>query len=194
MKEKLKFQVSLVCIFLLAITNNYLFSTNYETKATANDTLNMFALTGFATVDYEITGGKGGDTVTASDYSQLTNYTSANNPYIIKIEGTITGSGMLGVAAETMRTTHSLDWLMIEEKENFRDLAVMNVVRGYSELVTGATTNSDEERLNKASVRPSDLPEDFRELEIGSNEWRLYWKLHKDKQDEMLAWKEEKGE
>jgi len=98
MKEKLKFQISLVCISLLTITNNHLFSTNYDIKATANSTLNMFALTGFATVDYEMTGGIGGDTVIASDYSQLTSYTSANNPYIIKIEGTITGSGMLGIS------------------------------------------------------------------------------------------------
>ncbi len=97
MKGKIKFQILLVCIALLTIINNHLFSANYDTKATANDTLNMFALTGFATVNYEISGGIGGDTVTVSGYSQLTSYTSANEPYIIKIEGTITGSGMIGI-------------------------------------------------------------------------------------------------
>ncbi len=98
MKGKLKFQISLLFISLLALINNHLFSTNYDIKATENDTLNMFALIGFATVDYEITGGKGGDTVIVSDYSQLTNYASANDPYIIKIEGTITSSGMIGIS------------------------------------------------------------------------------------------------
>jgi pectate lyase len=97
MKEKLKFWILLICISPLTISSNYLLSANYDTKATGNDTLNMFALIGFATVDYEITGGKGGDTVVVSGYSQLTSLASADDPCIIKIEGTITGSGMMGI-------------------------------------------------------------------------------------------------
>jgi len=98
MKGKIKLQISLVFISLLTLVNNYLYSTSHNTKANENDTLNMFALTGFATVDYEITGGNGGETVVVSDYSQLSNYAMAYDPYIIKIEGTITGSGMIGIS------------------------------------------------------------------------------------------------
>jgi pectate lyase len=97
MKGKIKLQTLMVCILLLILVKSHLFSTNYDTKATENGTLNMFALTGFATVDYEITGGKGGKTVIVSDYSQLTDYASANDPYIIKIDGNVTGSGMIGI-------------------------------------------------------------------------------------------------
>ena len=50
------------------------------------------------------------------------------------------GSGMLGVAAETMRTTHQLRWIEIEEKKNFAELALVNVIKGYSALVNKAST------------------------------------------------------
>ena len=33
------------------------------------------------------------------------------------------------------------------------------------------------------------LPLDFRELEFRSYEWRRYWKLYPEKQEEMLEWK-----
>jgi hypothetical protein len=47
---------------------------------------------------------------------------------------------MLGVAAETMRTTHQLRWIEIEEKKNFAELALVNVIKGYSALVNKAST------------------------------------------------------
>ncbi len=85
-------------LFMLSVlTSNHIFSANYNITETGNDTLSMFALTGFATVSYEITGGNSGETVVVSDYSQLSNYALASEPYIIRIEGTVTGTGMIGI-------------------------------------------------------------------------------------------------
>ncbi len=97
MNRKIKFQISLVLMILLILMNNDLFSANYDIKVAEDDALEMFALTGFATVDYEITGGTGGETVVVTDYSGLSSYAQALDPYIIKIDGTITGSGMIPV-------------------------------------------------------------------------------------------------
>jgi pectate lyase len=97
MKGKINLQTLLVCISLLTLVNIHSFSTNYYTKSITDDVLNMFALIGFATVNYEITGGNGGETVVVSNYSQLSNYALADDPYIIKVEGTITGSGMMEI-------------------------------------------------------------------------------------------------
>lgn len=40
-------------------------------------------------------------------------------------------------------------------------------------------------------MKSNPLPEDFKELKPASDEWKAYWELHKDKQDEMLEWKKE---
>ena len=78
MKGKIKFQISLIIILLLTlINNNNIFSADYEKKAAEDDTLEMFALAGFATVNYEITGGTGGETVVVTDYSELSDYAQA---------------------------------------------------------------------------------------------------------------------
>ena len=89
MNGKIKFQISLVLVLLLILASNDLFSAGFDIKVAEDDSLEMFALAGFATVDYEITGGTGGETVVVSDYSGLSNYVQALDPYIIKIDGTI---------------------------------------------------------------------------------------------------------
>ena len=97
------------------------------------------------------------------------------------------GSGMTGVAAEVLRHTHKLDWHMIEMDDSFRTLAITNVTQGYSKLVAFKTT-----AVNAADYAPAPLPEDFRELEIGTDRWRQFWEENPDEQGDMLAWKKER--
>jgi len=99
------------------------------------------------------------------------------------------GSGMLGVAADAMSITHKLDWWMIEEKADFRNTAMLNLIKGYSVIVrTGNTAESFIEGSSKAP-----LPSDFKGLTPGSDEWKAYWKAHPEEQNDMLAWRKEEG-
>jgi ParB/RepB/Spo0J family partition protein len=59
-----------------------------------------------------------------------------------KILDPMCGSGMFGVAAEIMRVTHQLDWRMIEKEQAFVNLALKNLITGYS----GLTKREDMER------------------------------------------------
>ena len=143
-----------------------------------------------------------------------------------KILDPMCGSGMLGVAAETLRNTHQLDWKMIEEKETFADLALTNVVMGYHHIVnvditvpeepllpyyicygcyhSGMSTTllidkkSGKQRLcpkcqSGVFLKSESLSEDFKTLEPGSDEWKAYWELYPEKQNDMLIWKKEKN-
>ena len=38
---------------------------------------------------------------------------------------------------------------------------------------------------------PKPLPEDFKELEIGTYEWKEFWRTSPHKQEDMLLWKKE---
>jgi ParB/RepB/Spo0J family partition protein len=89
------------------------------------------------------------------------------------------GSGMVAVAAETMRPSHQLKWTMIEREENFVNLALFNLVTGYSQLI--AKSSTPQERTE----------EDFHYMLPGTDEWREYWRDHPDEQPEMLEWKAE---
>lgn len=89
-----------------------------------------------------------------------------------KVLDPMAGSGMCAVACEALRTELALDWTLIEVKQNFRDLQLMNLLRGYGEIV-------------KLKLTP---PTDFKQLVPGSPEWQNYWKGHPEQQDEMLAW------
>jgi len=42
-------------------------------------------------------------------------------------------------------------------------------------------------------LKSKPLPEDFKKLKVASDEWKAYWKLHPEKQNEMLAWKREEN-
>ena len=52
-----------------------------------------------------------------------------------KVLDPMCGSGMAGVAAEVLRVTHQLKWTMIDKSPTFCDLALTNVVNGYSNLM-----------------------------------------------------------
>lgn len=88
------------------------------------------------------------------------------------------GSGMVGVACEYLRSELALDWTMIEEKATFRDLELMNLLKGYDNLV-------------KVQLVP---PADFKTLTPGSPEYMNYWKGHPEEQEAMTAWMAEKEE
>ena len=96
------------------------------------------------------------------------------------------GSGMTAVAAEVLRTTHKLDWHMIERESEFRTLAVSNVTQGYSKLVA-----FKREALPIPDYVVPPLPSDYREIEIGSAAWKQFWEENPDEQAAMLAWKRE---
>jgi len=140
-----------------------------------------------------------------------------------KVLDPMCGSGMTGVACEVLSPKCKLDWLMIEEKENFRLLSLANVIRGYSRIVNVQRTEVErtsmfficrecgetdsEDKLSRTIDNTEFCPKcqsgdihfssspvvgSFKELEIGSDEWKLYWKTHPKDQEEMLNWRKEK--
>jgi len=153
-----------------------------------------------------------------------------------KILDPMCGSGMMAVAAETLRVTHQLDWHMIEVEETFQELSLFNTIKGYHYLTNIDTVSPElrtdpvEEKLpyyicsscgasgtvaslpirkkdgrkvckecdSSIILRTEDVPEDYKEIELdrpgGKELWKACWKKYPEKQDEMLAWKEEKDE
>jgi len=101
------------------------------------------------------------------------------------------GSGMVGVAAEAYRASKRLDWWLIEEKQEFRELALENVIRGYSKVVNREPI---ERPPQIADYEPEPLPEDFHELEPGGSDWIRFWKVHPEAQGQMLEWQKSKRE
>ena len=94
------------------------------------------------------------------------------------------GSGMSGVACESLREKLSLDWWMIEQDSDYRNLSLMNLIKGYESLV------SKKEEPSQAEANcPAPGTEEFQSIQIGSAEWIRFWKLNKPKQELMLAWK-----
>lgn len=66
-----------------------------NTKAQPN-----FRMAGFATENGGTTGGEGGSEVIVSTFAQLKSYAQSSNPYIIKVQGTITngpGGGQINI-------------------------------------------------------------------------------------------------
>jgi len=60
----------------------------------AGQTAPDFSLIGYANVGSTVTGGEGGETVTATNAGQLNEYASSRKPYTIYVSGTIPISGM----------------------------------------------------------------------------------------------------
>ena len=105
------------------------------------------------------------------------------------------GSGPLGLAAESLRLTHALDWHMVEEQEVFRNSQILNLHLGMSAIVDEADSFGDEEFIDEFSdPEGNDDSEaiDFRDLEPGTPAWTTYFKTHPAEQEEMLLWKKEK--
>ncbi len=136
--------------------------------------------------------------------SMKKNHPSAKHPMIYlellqrsclpgdKILDPMCGSGMMGVAAEALEPSHKLKWEMIEEKADFRRLAIVNVVDGFSNIcqrkepeppLESPYTDGLEEKTEGG----------YKELEPGSSEWKFYWDNHPEEQEEILAWRKETG-
>jgi len=108
-----------------------------------------------------------------------------------KILDPMCGSGMMGVAAEALEPSHKLKWEMIEMSPDFRRLSIVNVVDGYSNI----TQRKEPETPLETSYtdRLDETTEgDFKNLQIGSEEWKHYWNKYPEKQEEMLSWRKEK--
>jgi hypothetical protein len=124
------------------------------------------------------------------------------------------GSGMAGVAADALSTTHKLDWWLIEKEKPFRDLALENCFKGYSQIVlakdTAVETENREREIDTANARLDDRAAkmshgelealrsgtdamSFRELQVGSPAWRSHWRMFPEVQDQMLKWAKEHG-
>jgi len=95
------------------------------------------------------------------------------------------GSGMAGVAAESLRDKLSLDWWMIETDSDYRNLSLMNLIKGYESIVSKKEAPPTEVDADC----PAPGTEEFQAIQIGSAEWIRYWKLNKPKQAAMMAWK-----
>jgi DNA modification methylase len=101
------------------------------------------------------------------------------------------GSGMFGVAAEALRTELSLDWYMIEADTDFRNLALHNLMKGYSAIVGDDKDPLEGIEGNPYMNRPDEPPpeKDYTKLEPGSEEWKKCWQAYPEQQDEMLEWR-----
>ena len=104
-----------------------------------------------------------------------------------KVLDPMAGSGMMAVAAESLITSHVLDWTIIEQDENFYNLCLFNLMRGYHAII------SNTELIDSDAIENRWEGISFKELEIGSDEWKEYWKDHPEEQDEMLKFKKERN-
>jgi len=105
----------------------------------------------------------------------------------------MSGSGMMGVAAEYLRSRLALDWWMIEADSDYRNLSIFNLTKGRAAIV-GETAKP---KVGTDGVREPPAPAggvtDFMLLIPGSDEWTEYWTANPDEQDAMLAWRKEQG-
>ena len=98
----------------------------------------------------------------------------------------------MGVAAEALEPSHKLKWEMIEKSGDFRRLAIVNVVDGFSNVCQRKEPEPPLEtpaldKLEEATAG------DWKELEPGSTEWKFYWDNHPEEQEDILAWRKETG-
>jgi len=95
----------------------------------------------------------------------------------------MSGSGFVALACEFLRKELSLDWLMIEEKEVFRNQGLFACLQGMTAVM--------EAQVAESSSPP--VASDFKTLDPGSQAWMAYWKAHPEDQDQMIAWRKESG-
>lgn len=117
-----------------------------------------------------------------------------------KVLDPMAGSGMMAVAAENLRGKLDLDWTQIEMDEDYRNLEVFNLTKGYDQLTRNQPSESSEsssEERAEAWVKAhpkQEIAKDYHTLEPGSVEWKDFWNQHPEKQKEMLKWREQKGD
>ena len=136
--------------------------------------------------------------------SMKKNHPSAKHPQIYlellqrsclpgdKVLDPMCGSGMMGVAAEALEPSHKLKWEMVEMSPDFRRLAIANVVDGYSNIAQRKEPELPLETPFTDSLEEKTVG-GYKELKLGSEEWKFYWDNHKEEQEEILAWRKETG-
>jgi len=100
------------------------------------------------------------------------------------------GSGMFGVAAESLEKTHALNWYMIEKDSDYRNLQLLNLNKGYDEII-GEKERVEIEIKGKEGRDKYKPPTSFKGLTPGTPEWGEYFKNNPEEQDAMLAWRME---
>jgi len=109
-----------------------------------------------------------------------------------KVLDPMCGSGMMGVAAEALSPSHKLKWEMIEKSADFRRLAILNVVDGFSNI-----SQRKEPEASPDSSYTDEMKEKteggYKGLEPGTAEWKFYWDTHVEEQEEILQWRKETG-
>jgi DNA modification methylase len=89
------------------------------------------------------------------------------------------GSGMFGVACESLRAQLMLDYTMIEEKRTFYELSMQNLVKGYENIVTAAEKDKEDQK---------ESAKDYKSVPIGSANWIRIWTSHPELRNEMTDW------
>ncbi len=92
-----------------------------------------------------------------------------------KILDPMAGSGMTGVAAESLRNELQLSYTLIDKEPEFRTLMIQNLLKGYARI-TDPTTQDIPVSTNYRDVKP------------GSAEWLTIWGKHPELRDEMMQW------
>jgi ParB-like chromosome segregation protein Spo0J len=103
------------------------------------------------------------------------------------------GSGMFAVAAESLSQTLALNWFQIEIDEDYRNLQLLNLTKGYEELAK-KEIETEREVFQHQDWEPEPLPKTFELIKPGTDEWTRYWSEHPEEQGAMLTWRrEQKG-
>jgi len=97
-----------------------------------------------------------------------------------KILDPMAGSGMSGVAAESLREELQLSYTLIDQDEHYCNLMVKNLLRGYAKIIS-TVDQSKPQNTDYKSIKP------------GSPEWIKIWTNHPELQDEMMAWTKEQS-
>lgn len=114
-----------------------------------------------------------------------------------KVLDPMAGSGMMAVSAEDIRGELNLEWTQIEIDEDYRNLQIFNLVKGYDQLTRKELSLKESEPSPEERAEAWDnahpklkLAKDYRTLKPGSVEWRSFWNQYPEKQEEMLKWRQ----
>ncbi len=112
-----------------------------------------------------------------------------------KVIDPMAGSGMAGVAAESLISSLYLDWHLIEKERNYRLIAVQNLLKGYERIsLEGTPKAPTPPKHQKGSIANFQPKKDYRNIEPRSPAWQDYWQKHPEQHKEMTEWAiEEEG-
>jgi len=100
------------------------------------------------------------------------------------------GSGMFGVAAESLQATLALNWFQIEIDEDYRNLELLNLAKGYAEVARKETPEEGQTYQHK-DWQAKPIPTDFKLIKPGTEDWTRYWQENPESQQAMLDWRKE---